>query len=63
MSTGALMYVIPYFRLTGEILESIILGVIFSSVLIWTSHFEVQGGGIYETIKSVSNHFNFTFNY
>lgn len=30
MSTGALMYVIPYFRLTGaEILESIILGVIF----------------------------------
>ena len=43
MSTGALMYVIPYFRLTGEILESIILGVIFSSVLIWTSHFEVQG--------------------
>ena len=41
MSTGALMYVIPYFRLT-EILESIILGVIFSSVLIWTSHFEVR---------------------
>lgn len=48
MSTGALMYVIPYFRLTGsEILESIILGVIFSSVLIWTSHFEVQGAKIY----------------
>ena len=48
MSTGALMYVIPYFRLTGaEILESIILGVIFSSVLIWTSHFEVQGAEVY----------------
>lgn len=48
MSTGALMYVIPYFRLTGfEILESIILGVVFSSVLIWTSHFEVQGTEIY----------------
>ncbi|MCE5089611.1 DUF1453 family protein [Staphylococcus devriesei] len=48
MSTGALMYVIPYFRLTGsEILESIILGVVFSSVLIWTSRFEVHGSEIY----------------
>ena len=28
-------------------LESIILGVIFSSVLIWTSHFEVQGAEVY----------------
>ena len=46
--TGALMYVIPYFRLTGtEILESIILGVLFSTVLIWTSHFEVHGTEIY----------------
>ncbi|WP_305807846.1 CcdC family protein, partial [Staphylococcus epidermidis] len=37
-----------YFRLTGtEILESIILGVLFSSVLIWTSHFEVHGTEIY----------------
>ena len=43
MATGALMYVIPYFRLTGtEILESIILGVLFSSVLIWTSHFDTR---------------------
>ena len=48
MATGALMYVIPYFRLTGtEILESIILGVLFSTVLIWTSHFEVHGTEIY----------------
>ncbi|OFP08644.1 CcdC family protein [Staphylococcus sp. HMSC078B01] len=48
MATGALMYVIPYFRLTGtEILESIILGVLFSSVLICTSHFEVHGTEIY----------------
>lgn len=48
MATGALMYVVSYFRLTGmEILESIILGVIFSSVLIWTSKFEVQGSEIY----------------
>lgn len=48
MATGALMYVIPYFRLTGaEILESFILGVLFSTVLIWTSRFEVQGSNIY----------------
>lgn len=48
MATGALMYVVPYFRLTGtEILESIILGVLFSSVLIWTSRFEVRGSEIY----------------
>ena len=43
MATGALMYVIPYFRLTGtEILESLVLGVLFSTVLIWTSRFEVK---------------------
>lgn len=48
MATGALMYVIPYFRLTGtEILESLILGVLFSTVLIWTSRFEVKGSEIY----------------
>lgn len=48
MATGALMYVIPYFRLTGmEILESIILGVLFSTVLIWTSHFEIHRTEIY----------------
>ena len=30
MATGALMYVVPYFRLTStEILESLILGVLF----------------------------------
>ena len=46
--TGALMYVIPYFRLTGtEILESFVLGVLFSTVLIWTSRFEVKGSEIY----------------
>ena len=43
MATGALMYIIPYFRLTGmEMLESLILGVLFSTVLIWTSRFEVK---------------------
>jgi membrane protein CcdC involved in cytochrome C biogenesis len=48
MATGALMYVIPYFRLTGiEILESFVLGVLFSTVLIWTSRFEVKGSEIY----------------
>ena len=36
MATGALMYIIPYFRLTGmEMLESLILGVLFSTVLIF----------------------------
>ncbi|TGQ50526.1 DUF1453 family protein, partial [Mesorhizobium sp. M4B.F.Ca.ET.211.01.1.1] len=31
MATGALMYVVPYFRLTGmEIIECIVLGVLFS---------------------------------
>ncbi|MDA3122627.1 CcdC family protein, partial [Staphylococcus pseudintermedius] len=44
----ALMYVVPYFRLTGfEIIESVVLGVVFSSVLIMTSHFEVKGSQIY----------------
>lgn len=48
MATGALMYVVPYFRLTGmEILESVIIGFIFSSVLIITSHFEVKDNQIY----------------
>ncbi|GEP83545.1 membrane protein [Staphylococcus piscifermentans] len=48
MSTGALMFVVPYFRLNGmEIIEAIILGVLFSTVLIWTSHFEVKGSEIY----------------
>ncbi|MBO1199625.1 CcdC family protein [Staphylococcus simiae] len=48
MSTGALMYVVPYFRLTGqEMLESLILGVLFSTVLIWTSRFEIKGSDIY----------------
>ncbi|KAB2283083.1 DUF1453 family protein [Staphylococcus epidermidis] len=48
MATGALMYVVPYFRLTGmEMLESLILGVLFSTVLIWTSRFEVKDDKIY----------------
>ncbi|MDW4402477.1 DUF1453 family protein [Staphylococcus saprophyticus] len=48
MATGALMYVVPYFRLTGtEILECIIMGLLFSTILIWTSKFETQGSEIY----------------
>ncbi|PHK49149.1 CcdC family protein [Staphylococcus edaphicus] len=48
MATGALMYVVPYFRLTGtEILECIVMGIIFSSILIWTSRFETHGSEIY----------------
>ena len=48
MATGALMYVVPYFRLTGtEILECIIMGLLFSTILIWTSRFETQGSEIY----------------
>ena len=48
MATGALMYVVPYFRLAGtEILECIIMGLLFSTILIWTSRFETQGSEIY----------------
>ncbi|MDI1606365.1 DUF1453 family protein, partial [Staphylococcus aureus] len=48
MATGALMYVVPYFRLTGsEMLEAFIIGLLFSTVLIWTSRFEVKGTEIY----------------
>ena len=48
MATGALMFVVPYFRLTStEIIESMIVGVLFSSVLIWTTKFEVKGQDIY----------------
>lgn len=48
MATGAFMYIFPYFRLTGsEIIESIVIGILFSSVLIMTSHFEVKDSDIY----------------
>lgn len=48
MATGALMYVVPYFRLSGmEMLECLILGLLFSTVLIWTSRFEVKGSEIF----------------
>lgn len=48
MSTGALMYVVPQFRLTGaEIGEAVIVGLIFSIFLIKTSKFEIRGQEIY----------------
>ena len=48
MATGALMYVVPYFRLTcAEIIESIIVGLFFSLFLIFTSNFEIKRSEIY----------------
>ena len=48
MSTGACMYLLPEFRLTtSEILEAIVVGLIFSIFLIKTSKFEVRGQEIY----------------
>lgn len=48
MSTGALMYIFPYFRLTGmEILEAVVVGMFFSIFLIFTSNFQVIENQIY----------------
>lgn len=48
MSTGAIMYLLPEFRLTAlEMLEAIGVGLIFSIFLIKTSRFEVRGVEVY----------------
>lgn len=48
MSSGALMYVVPQFRLTGmEIIEVVILGMVFSILLIKTAKFEIRENEIY----------------
>ncbi|MDJ1110061.1 cytochrome c biogenesis protein CcdC [Macrococcoides caseolyticum] len=48
MSTGALMYIFPYFRLTTmEIIEAVVVGMFFSIFLIFTSNFEVKDQQIY----------------
>src|SRR4051794_35581385 len=48
MSTGALMYIFPEFRLTPlEILESVVVGMLFSILLIKTSKFEIKDQDIY----------------
>lgn len=48
MSTGALMFVFPYFRLDGElILEAVIVGAIFSLALLFTTKYEVRDDELY----------------
>ncbi|WP_110111890.1 cytochrome c biogenesis protein CcdC [Bacillus sp. CGMCC 1.16541] len=48
MSTGALMFIHPMFRLTtAEVLEALLVGMIFSLFLIKTSNFEVKENQIY----------------
>ncbi len=48
MSTGAMMYFLPDFRLTSlEIVEAISIGIIFSIFLIKTTKFEIKGEHIF----------------
>ncbi|OES45574.1 CcdC family protein [Domibacillus iocasae] len=48
MSTGALMFLFPMFRVTGlELLEAAAVGCLFSFLLIKTSNFEIRGQDIY----------------
>jgi membrane protein CcdC involved in cytochrome C biogenesis len=48
MSTGALMFVFPMFRVTPlELLEAAAVGCLFSLLLIKTSNFEIRGHDIY----------------
>ncbi|MBC1456338.1 CcdC family protein [Listeria newyorkensis] len=43
MSTGALMFVVPYFRVSpAGILEAVLMGLVFSLILIWTTRFEIK---------------------
>jgi membrane protein CcdC involved in cytochrome C biogenesis len=48
MSTGALMFLHPMFRVTTlELIEAVIVGSLFSILLIKTSRFEVRNNEIY----------------
>lgn len=48
MSTGALMFIFEEFRVPPlQILEAVIVGIIFSIVLISTSKFEIRNNEIY----------------
>jgi len=48
MSTGALMFIVPEFRLNGsEVLEAVCIGLFFSLFLIKTSKFEIVDNEIY----------------
>ncbi len=60
MSTGAMMYFLPEFRLTSlEIVEAITVGLIFSIFLIKTTKFEIRSEQIYkETVKSIYIYFS-----
>jgi membrane protein CcdC involved in cytochrome C biogenesis len=48
MSTGALMFIFPFFRVHPmQIFEALVVGMLFSTVLIWSSKFEIRDGDIY----------------
>ncbi|MFS0823506.1 CcdC family protein [Bacillus sp. 1P02SD] len=48
MSTGAFMFIVPMFRVTPlEILEAVVVGMLFSILLIKTSSFEIRDNDIY----------------
>ncbi|PBB04599.1 MULTISPECIES: CcdC family protein [Salimicrobium] len=48
MSSGALMFLFPVFRISlSQVLEALSVGVVFSVFLILTSRFETRGGEIY----------------
>ncbi len=48
MSTGALMFVVPFFRVSGiDIIEAILMGLVFSAILIWTTKFEIKEGFVF----------------
>ncbi|WP_088006411.1 CcdC family protein [Indiicoccus explosivorum] len=48
MSTGALMFTVPFFRVGfTQIVEAFAVGMLFSVVLIVTTKFEVRGDAVY----------------
>ncbi|MGM8216236.1 CcdC family protein [Bacillaceae bacterium W0354] len=48
MSTGAFMFIFPYFRVPWiQVLEALAIGAIFSILLIVTTNFEIKGNDIY----------------
>ncbi|MEK3934411.1 cytochrome c biogenesis protein CcdC [Sporosarcina sp. FSL W7-1349] len=48
MSTGALMFLFEEFRVPPmQVVEAIIVGLLFSTLLIRTTHFEIKTGAIY----------------
>lgn len=50
MSTGALMFIFPIFRVSFlQIIEALCVGMFFSLFLIKTTHFEIRGNEIFVT--------------